>query len=294
LADAPDELLRLAPEAFRLAALASPEAARLLADAVARARAAHPTIALGPDAFVAHLARHVPADELTAALPGLHAADLYLCRAALDGDAAALRAFEPLFLRTAEALLARAGVAPADREDLTQQVRMKMLVAEAGREPKLALYAGRGPLPRWLRAGVLRSLLDARQRKRPEELFDEDDWLTWPSLADDPELASLKLTCRDAFKRAASEALAALAPRARLLMRQHLLDGVGVARLATMYGVHAATVYRWLDDARGELVRETRQRLAASLRVDAVEIDRLLGLLESQLDVSVRRLLETG
>jgi transposase len=33
-----------------------------------------------------------------------------------------------------------------------------------------------------------------------------------------------------------------------------LLDGVGAARLATMYGVHGATVYRWLDDARSELV----------------------------------------
>lgn len=294
MSDAPDELLRLAPEAWRLAAIASPGATRALADAVERARAAHPSIALGPDAFVAHLARHVPARELPAALPALHAADLYLCRAALDGDPAALRAFEPLFLRTAEAQLARAGVAAPDREDLAQQVRVKMLVADAGREPKLALYGGRGPLSRWLRASVLRSLLDARKRQRPEELLDEDDWLAWPSLADDPELSRLKHLCRDAFKRAATEALAALEPRARLLLRQSLLDGVGAARLATMYGVHAATAYRWLEEARRELTRDTRRRLAASLQLDAVEIDRLLGLLESQLDVSVRRLLETG
>ncbi len=292
--NAPDELLRLAPEPWRLAAIASPGALPLLADVVGRARADHPSIALEPDAFVAHVARHVPAAGLLADLPALHAADLYLCRAALDGDPAALRAFEPLFRRVAEALLARAGVAAPDREDLAQQVRVKMLVAEGGREPKLALYGGRGPLTRWLRAGVLRSLLDARKRRRPEELLDEDDWLAWPSLADDPELARLKHACRDAFKRAATEALAALEPRARLLLRQSLLDGVGAARLATMYGVHAATAYRWLEDARGQLMRATRLRLAASLQLDAVEIDRLLGLLESQLDVSVRRLLEAG
>jgi RNA polymerase sigma-70 factor, ECF subfamily len=294
LSDASDELLRLAPEAFRLAAIASPPARLLLADVVARARAAHPAIGLAPDVFVAHVARHVPPGDLLAALPALQAADLYLGRAALDGDPAALRAFEPIFQRALEALFARASVPPTDRDDFAQQVRVKMLVAEAGREPKLALYGGRGPLARWLRASMLRSLLDARKRKRPEALLDEDDWLAWPSLADDPELARLKHVCRDAFKRAATEALDALEPRARLLLRQSLLDGVGAAQLATMYGVHAATLYRWLEEARGGLVRDTRRRLAASLQIGAVELDRLLGLLESQLDVSVRRLLEAG
>lgn len=288
----PAELWRLAPAAWARAVTASPDAKKALVEAVERTLAAHPAIALEPSAFVAHLAHHVPPDELVATLPHLYLDDLYLCCAALNGNLVAIYTFEQLVGRIAETLLVRAGVTSTDRADLTQQAHVKMLVAAVDNEPKLARYAGRGPLVRWLRAALLRSLLDVRRRARPETLLAEDDWLTWPSLADDPELARIKHTYRNAFKRAATEALAALAPRAKLLLRQHLLDDVGVAQLAPLYGVHAATIYRWLDDARGTLVRDTRQRLTVALRVDSVEVDRLLELLESQLEVSVRRLLE--
>ncbi len=84
----------------------------------------------------------------------------------------------------------------------------------------------------------------------------------------------------------------AVLPRTRLLLKQHLLDGVSVARLASLHQVHAATVSRWLEDARAELLVDTRRRIVATLQLDGAEIDRLMSLWQSQLDVSVRRLLE--
>jgi RNA polymerase sigma-70 factor (ECF subfamily) len=169
-----------------------------------------------------------------------------------------------------------------------------LLVAEDRGEPKLALYAGRGPLGPWLRASAWRAMLLARRRERPEVLLGEDDWLAWPAMADDPEIERLRRDFREGFKRAATEALEALDPKAKLLLRQHLLDGVPVNRLAPVYGVHVATIYRRLEEARAALVRDVRRRLAGSLRLETGDVERLLGLFESQLDVSVRRLLGPG
>ena len=55
------------------------------------------------------------------------------------------------------------------------------------------------------------------------------------------------------------------------------------------YGVHRATVVRWLAAAREALFAGTRARMRDRLR--DTEIDEVLDLIQSRLDVSVRRLL---
>jgi RNA polymerase sigma-70 factor, ECF subfamily len=124
--------------------------------------------------------------------------------------------------------------------------------------------------------------------------FSWDDWAAWPAVADDPEIGRLRRVYCEAFPRAAIATFTALSPRSRLLLKQHLLDEIGPASLATLYDVHLATVSRWLDAARGELVAATRDRLARELRLDGGEVARLMALLQSELEVSLRRLLDAS
>jgi RNA polymerase sigma-70 factor, ECF subfamily len=217
---------------------------------------------------------------------------------------AAERRFEPLtrrlvdqlFVATTEPALTRLGVGPSDRQDLAQQQRIKLLVGTDERGPALASYAGRGSLAGWLRASAVRAARNARRQQAPAAPpdADEDGSAAWAAVADDPELGHLKQAYCDAFRRAADAAFAGLSPRSRLLLKQHLLDEMAPGVLATFYGVHQATIYRWLEAVRGELVADTRRRLASELCLDDREIAQLMNLLQSQLEVSVRRLLAVG
>lgn len=267
-----------------------PEARAEFAALLERAAAEGGAFGLAPDRFAAFAFGRVQGDDVAAGLRALRAGDLSLCCACLEGLPPALEAFEQLFVRTVEPALTRLGLGAADRQDIAQQLRIKLLVGVDGRGPALGRYAGRGSLAGWVRANAVRAAHDAR---RGGAAAREVDWVDWAAVADDPEIARLKHAYRDQFARAAAEALAGLSPRARLLLKQHLLDGVTVAGLAALYGVHGATVYRWLDAARDELIADTRRRLAAALGLDGREVERLMGLLQSQLDVSVRRLLES-
>lgn len=59
-----------------------------------------------------------------------------------------------------------------------------------------------------------------------------------------------------------------------------------------MYRVHLATVARWVDKARETLLENSRSILMAQLRVDLSEVESILRLIESQLEVSAVNLLE--
>jgi RNA polymerase sigma-70 factor (ECF subfamily) len=261
-----------------------------IAEALALGRRAHPGVEVPAAAFAAYLAERGFGGEGAKAA---HAADLYLCCACLGRDPRALAAFDAALVAAVEPALVRMGLEREARDETAQALREKLFVGGAG-PAKLAEYAGRGPLAGWLRAAAVRTALNAIRGRPRADALDEDAWLAWPSPADDPEVASLKRACGADFRAAFAEALAALEPRARLLLRQHLLDGLGTEQLGALYGVHPATAYRWLRDARASLVKATRARLASARRLRGDELDSLLRLLESQLDASVSRLLGEG
>jgi RNA polymerase sigma-70 factor (ECF subfamily) len=58
-----------------------------------------------------------------------------------------------------------------------------------------------------------------------------------------------------------------------------------------MYDVSARTVQRWLLDLREGLLKKTREGLRARLSLSPSELDSLLGLVDSQLQVSLYRVL---
>jgi RNA polymerase sigma-70 factor, ECF subfamily len=99
----------------------------------------------------------------------------------------------------------------------------------------------------------------------------------------------IKEQYRTAFAAAFADAARDLERRDRNLLRLHFLGGITLEQLASMYGVHRATVVRWLAGARKAVFDGTRKRMREKLG-DA-ELDEVLAMIQSRLDVSVRQLL---
>lgn len=102
----------------------------------------------------------------------------------------------------------------------------------------------------------------------------------------------VKAEYRTAFRDAYRAALQALDPHDKNLLRLHLVGGLTLAELATMYGQHRATVVRNLARIRETILRSTEITLKKTLKLRPAELASVWGLVRSQLDVSVMSLLE--
>src|SRR5262249_21587204 len=121
----------------------------------------------------------------------------------------------------------------------------------------------------------------------------EEALLAVRSPAPDAELQVLKQTSQKEFREALHAALAGLAPRERNILRLHYLDGIPAARIAELYEVNAWTISRAMSGAREKLFDETRRLLGERLRMSAAQIDSLVGLVMSRLDLSLSRVLKS-
>ena len=75
------------------------------------------------------------------------------------------------------------------------------------------------------------------------------------------------------------------------MLRQHILDELTIDDLARLYRVHRATCARWLADARADLGKQTRKRLMNALGMPTKEVDSLLRFLDSDIELSISRIL---
>lgn len=297
--DPPDAAPLLAAFQARLGAAIAPELAVAIAERLRgmllRARERWPTLGLDPAIYGAHVAGCVAAaTDLPAALDALHGDDLYLACACAGGCSQAIAQFEASFAVDLARGLARVRSPGVADDDVLQTVREKLFTAAPGRRPRIAEYLGTGELRSWVRITVLRTHLnmDRSRRRRPElARAAPEALLEVPGQAVDPELDYLKVHYRAAFTTAFEHALAGLDPRDRNLLRRSLVDRLGVDELGAIHGVHRATAARWVARARATLLAATRSALGERLGVDERELASILRLVESQLDVSVQRLL---
>jgi RNA polymerase sigma-70 factor (ECF subfamily) len=264
------------------AATTDAELERALEAVIERARAAWPSVNVAPEAFVATLARHLPAGSTPReGLGELRVEELWLTCAAARGDAGAVALIETHYLGKAKAALAgiRGGGALVD--EALQRLRAGLFV---GPSPKIGAYGGRGDLGRWLRTAAMRSAMDLLGPSR--EVAASDALLGGLVHAgDEPVVALMKREYGPSFQAALREALAGLPRELRLSLRQHYLEGMGVERMGALAGVAASTVSRRLDKARRLLREATRAALATRLRVDDAELDSILRLLETRMDL---------
>lgn len=263
-----------------------------LAEAVAAARAAWPALVVAAPAFAAWLgARVLLDDDLAGAVRAMCADDLYLACACAHGDPAALRALEAGYLLGIRPAL-RAMRAPEPAIDETvQQVRTRLLVGDGG-PARIAEYAGRGDLRRWLRASAVHLYLNARRGEQRTVVTDDErvfDAVSTPGV--DPALAHLKALYREPFKEAFLAAVATLSDQDKNLLRYRHVDELGIDEVAAIYRVHRATMHRWLASARAALAAATEQPLQARLGLPRGELASIRRLVASQLDLSLVRVL---
>lgn len=259
-----------------------------------RGEQAWPTVHLPAAAFVAALARHVTANEPVATfLHSVQAADLYLACACAAGQASALRVFDEQLLSKVPAFLAkgRSRLSDAYIDDVRQNLREKLLVARPGQLPKIAEYAGRGTLQGWVRVAAVRTSVSMGRNRdeAPKDEVQEERLVTGPSA--DAEIEFIKTRYQKEFQDAFAAAFAQLDSEGRNLLRLNLVDGLNIEKIGLMLGVHRATVARRIAAARDAVLNGVREYFRTRLKISASQMDSLSHLVQSQLHVSVVRLL---
>jgi RNA polymerase sigma-70 factor (ECF subfamily) len=249
---------------------------------IAAGKQAWPGVRLEDEKLVGHLARHA---SDAAALAELRAEDLFLAAACLDGNRAALAAFEKEFLGRVPALVRRIAKTDSAVDEIAQQVRVLIL---AGEPPRLTQYSGRGPLHGWVRVVALNTALMAQRRKK-ENVHHSRDLSEKAELIGgklDPEADLVRQRHRAQFQAALDEALATLTARERNLLRAYFVDDMSIDKLGVRFRVHRATAARWLQAAREKLLAETRRRVGELVALTPSEFDSLAAMLKSELTLS--------
>ncbi len=273
----------------------TPELREALARMDREGRDAWPELPVAAVDFATRLAGCL--DPSTPALPQLQripAADLFLAVACASGDSRAIATFERTHARQIASALRRMKNRHLLPDDFMQILRRKLFVGDAQQPPAISRYAGQGAIGAWVRVTALRTALNLTRGQRPPErgiTGDEDLFDFTDDAPLDPEIHHLKTLYRDAFRRAFLDTLAELEPRDKTLLRQSVLHGLAVQEIARLHDVHRATVSRWLGQVRAQLVDGTRRALRERLDVSAAELDSIMGLIASRLDVSVARAL---
>lgn len=269
-----------------------------LAQIVDEARQAHPELPFDPLTFVSEVGSRVSIDDdgvgkdPIEALTDLRPGDLHLACACARGDSVALRLFDRLYGPDLDLAIQKSPGLGMSGPEFRSLVHEKLFVAEPGKTPRIASYSGKGSLRGWVRVTGARTVVDLARRVGPVEKGRADAELIDRLPGEtDPELAYLRHAYGAALPEVFAVALGGLSPRQRNLLRQRYLHELGADQLAQLYRVHRATAFGWLEDARKELLAQVRIGLAQ--RIPGHELESVLDLVGSKLDVSVRRMLDS-
>lgn len=247
-------------------------------------REARPGVAVTLDRFRAHLEAHrgdLPVEDqlATSCLD-----DIYLVAACIAGDPGAVAAIEREIIPIIDLVLA--SWSPTVIDETRQKLRAMLVVDHRGRGPLLAQYSGRGALRRWVRVVAAREA--GKTWRADTAAMPVDDTALFDALAPpaDPMLSAVKRDAAVAFKTAFVAALGELEPRERAALRMHVLDGLSIDEIAPMYAVHRATVARWIAAAKDTVLDKTRRALARDLKLDRDEVDSLIRLVQSRIELA--------
>lgn len=248
-----------------------------------RARSAWGPLGISRKQFLDHLQERAPHPGQ---LDGCRVEDLYLACGCAHGDPEALQIFEKQYLTRLKGKLARDRRPPSLIEEICQQVRVSLLVAEPGRLPRIATYAGRGTLFNWIAVAAQH---EARRLSPPGPLDLRDDWSaiidTVPGF-DNPETASIRNCDKDELRKAFGDAVSSLTPEDRGLLKMNAIDGVSTTALGLLHGVSQSTISRRLTDIR-ERIGSEMERLGVSPR----DYRSMLRLLESNASLGISQIL---
>jgi RNA polymerase sigma-70 factor, ECF subfamily len=271
-----------------------PDLEGAIAGAIARARAAWKDVDVADARFAEFLGGRVPSADLD----GARAPDLWAACACGTGDGRAIAAVEARYFPDVDAALGKMGLSADRIGEVKQGLRRLLFVGDPSAPapnsaPRITEYRGTGDLRAWLRVTAMRAALKLL-RKENRETPTDDALLEARAHEDDPELAYMKAAYRASFKVAFQEALESLHARERTLLKQQIVDGLGIDELGALYQVHRATAARWVQSAREKLLTRTRRTFMLNARISSDECESIMRMVRSQLDVSLHRRLGDG
>ncbi len=258
--------------------------AKEIADA---AIAHHPSFSQDAESFAAHLLGVAGEGH---ELEEIRASDLYVAWCCTQGCDAALAHFwdnaVPTARKAALSVTKNADLA----EDVMQDVLQKLIVGSEDKAPTLTSYQGRSKLARWLRSVSVRAAIAASKKISKASSGDEGEQSLsqLPDLEADPELALLKEASGELVERSLREALRELDSATRLILQQHLIDGLTIDQLGGVYRIHRATAARRVAKAREALLAGTRQKLRQASKRTGRELDSLINFAQSRVKLSLR------
>jgi RNA polymerase sigma-70 factor (ECF subfamily) len=263
----------------------------ILGDHLAAARRAFPAVTVAAARFGAHVAVLAGPAATEADLRGLRGDELYLARACADGDPAAIALFEERYFPEVDVAAGRLRAPRSLADDVKQMLRRGFFVAEPDRPPAIEKYAGRGDLRGWVRVSAVRELQRLLAREKRNVHVEDDRFFEAFAPASDPELGLIRARYERELKEALLVALAAIPERERALLRLHVLHGLSIDKIAELYGAHRATAARWLATARAGIFERTRAELSRRIGASESEVDSIIRLVQSKLEVSLNRVL---
>jgi RNA polymerase sigma-70 factor (ECF subfamily) len=216
--------------------------------------------------------------------------DLYLACACATGVAGAAAYFERRFGKVIRKAVARVISAPVDRDEAEQLTRRALLVRSQAGPPKIASYAGEGPLESWVSVTAIRTAISLGRSGGTERQL-RDRTLGEAAGGADPELLVMKGELRAQVEAAFEQALERLGDRERLLLRLYLVSGMTMEDIGKTFDVAHQTVSRWLVRARKQVLAIVRRELARRLKISRSELRSIVRLVASQLNLSISRLL---
>lgn len=247
---------------------------------------------LGPERYAAQLSSWMPSSCAPEHLSTIDAGEAYIVTACVQDCRGALEAFEAAYFTRALAALMKMSMSSDEIDDILQLVRVRLLLPEDDGRCRLEGYVGRGDLRALIRVVATRAAIDLRRRDKRH--VPDDELRELPAADPDPRLLAVRRQCHEHFAPAFRSALADLERRERNLLRLHLVDGVTLATLARSYSVHRATVVRWLAKAREQLLNNLCRSLAERTAINADEVASVAAEIQSQLDLSLSRLMRTA
>jgi RNA polymerase sigma-70 factor (ECF subfamily) len=218
------------------------------------------------------------------------ASDLFLAFACFANVSRAVQLFHTTYgpiVATTARHFDRSG---ALTDELWQRLAELLFVSKDGRPPRIAEYRGRGPLSAWVRTCAKRTALRLVKIDSLEMLVTREALAEEISDACDQELALLKSHYGELFRQELLGALAELPPKDRMLLQLHLVAGLSTTRIAKMYHQNQSTISRQLQRAATSIFTLIKQRVHVRLGVATAELESLLDLARSHIELSLSSL----
>ncbi len=258
--------------------------------AFGRCQRRYPTISLEFEEFRGRV-EQVLAGESAPLVESLHLEDLFLALACSKGDRIAWEHFADDYLPVARRCAEHACRHLAQSEDLAQELVTRLLEDRR----RFAGYDGRGSLAGWLRVATNHAAIDRFRRNRKEASIDEIEEtgrvLSKEAAGGSP--AHEQSERRDArwgpvLLAILVEGIRCLPPRDRLLLSLYYTQDVPLKAIGKQFGVHEATVSRWLDRLRQDLRKRIEREMKRRHGIRARELESLWRWVSEETDFSLR------